>query len=203
MLSREFYLRDANDCAVDLLGKKLVHETDHGLVSGMIVEVESYIAPGDAASHAYNNKKTKRTEIHYNPGGLAYIYLIYGMYNCFNIVVNTEDKPEVILVRALEPIDGIEIMNKNRRTNKLTELCNGPGKLCQALSITTEQYGYDLCNSTLYLEEFYNISQSDILRSPRINIDYAGEAKDYLWRFYLKDNKFVSKSKNNALGVSL
>ena len=149
MLEREFYQRDANETAQDLLGKLLVHKTAEGIPGGVIVEVESYIGPDDKGSHAYLNKRTERTEIQYGPGGFAYVYSIYGMHYCFNVVTNRTEKPEVVLVRAIEPIMGIELMQKRRKTDNIRNLCNGPGKLCQAMTITKEQYGYDLCSSEL------------------------------------------------------
>ena len=193
VLTREFYLREANTVAPELLGKLLVHKTDQGITAGMIVEVESYIGPEDKGSHAYLNKRTERTEIQYGQGGYAYIYSIYGLHFCFNVVTNKETKPEVVLVRALEPVQGIEIMRERRGTEKIRDLCNGPGKLCQAMAITKEQYGCDLCSSEIYLEPYLELNDSQIMTSPRINIDYAEECKDYMWRYFIKDNQYVSK----------
>lgn len=193
LLTRMFYLRDANAVAPELLGKQLIHYSDKGVTSGIIVEVESYIGPHDRGSHAYLNKRTERTEIQFGLGGYAYVYTIYGMHSCFNVVTNIKDKPEVVLIRALEPVDGIELMQQRRNTKKLLDLCNGPGKLCQAMDITKVQYGCDLCDSELYLESSRIIEKSSIMVSPRINIDYAGDCKKYLWRYYIKDNPYVSK----------
>lgn len=185
-LTRDFYTRDVNLIARELIGKILVHES----TSGIIVETEAYKGPEDKASHTYNNKRTSRTEIQFREGGYAYIYMIYGMYYCFNVTANTPDKPEAILIRALEPLDGIDLMKSRRKTNKLTNLCSGPGKLCQALNITRENYGEDLCGDKLYiLDAGYNM---EVATSPRINIDYAEECKDYLWRYFVKGSKFVS-----------
>lgn len=182
-----------NAVAPELLGKRLVHCSDKGVTSGIIVEVESYVGPYDKGSHAYQNKRTDRTEIQFGLGGYAYVYAIYGMHFCFNVVTNINEKPEVVLVRALEPVDGIELMQQRRNTKELFDLCNGPGKLCRAMDITKKQYGFDLCNSKLYIEPFLCVEKSQIMVSPRINIDYAGECKDYLWRYYIKDNLYVSK----------
>ena len=187
-LGREFYLRDANFVARDLIGKILVHET----TSGIIVEAEAYTAT-DKASHSFNNRRTSRTEIQFREGGFAYVYMIYGMYYCFNVTANLPNIPEAILIRALEPLDGIDLMKSRRKTDKLINLCNGPGKLCRALNITQENYGEDLCGDKLYiLDAGYNF---DVRTSPRINIDYAEECKDFLWRYYAADNKFVSTCK--------
>lgn len=192
-LDRAFYLRDANAVARDLLGKLLVHNSRGGMTSGIIIEVETYIGPFDKGSHAYGNKRTERTEIQFGLGGYAYIYTIYGMHSCFNVVTNVMGKPEVVLVRALEPVEGIELMHQRRGTRKCMELCNGPGKLCGAMGITKAQYGLDLCATELYLIPWKEIKESQIMVSPRINIDYAEDCKDYYWRYFIKDNPFVSK----------
>ncbi len=190
-INRDFYLRDVNIVARDLIGKILVH----GETSGIIVEVEAYKGPEDKAAHTYNNKRTSRTEIQFREGGYAYIYMIYGMYYCFNVTANSNDKPEAVLVRALEPLEGIEIMKERRKTEKLINLCNGPGKLCQALNITKENYGEDLCGNNIYILDNKNNKNSamNIITSPRINIDYAEECKNFLWRYFIEGNKFVSK----------
>lgn len=193
MLAREFYLKDVNLVAQDLLGKMLVHQTKQGRYSGIIVEVEAYNGANDKASHAFQMRKTKRTEIQFGLGGYAYVYLIYGMHHCFNIVTNTVDKPEAVLVRALQPVDGIDVMLARRGSKRPQDTCNGPGKLCQALHITQKQYGEDLCGNTLYLEDAIACPREQIGVSARINIDYAEECKDLPWRYFIKDNPFVSK----------
>lgn len=193
ILTRDFYLRDANQVAIDLLGKLLVHCSTEGMTAGIIVEVEAYVGPEDKGAHSYMRKRTKRTEVQFGLGGYAYIYSIYGIHSCFNVVTNVKDKPEVVLVRAIEPVYGIELMKKRRETNTIFNLCNGPGKLCQAMGITKEQYGYDLCRPDLFIASYQPTSIKDILISPRINIDYAEECRDYLWRYYLKENPYVSK----------
>lgn len=194
MLSRDFYLRGANSVAPALLGKLLVHKTNEAVTSGIIVEVESYIGTSDKGSHAYPNKRTPRTEIQFGLGGYAYIYTIYGMHCCFNVVTNNVDVPEAVLVRALEPVDGIDVMINRRKTQNIVQLCNGPGKLCSALGISKVNYGNDLCGNTLFIREYLDVSPKDIGVSPRINIDYAGEDASLLWRYFIKDNKFVSKT---------
>lgn len=145
----------------------------------------------DAAAHSYKKKST-RTNIQYGEGGFAYIYLIYGMHYCMNIVTNKPDKPEAVLIRALEPIEGIELMKKRRKLDKVINLTNGPGKLCMAMGINKDNYGMDLCSDQLYLEYPTINEQVEVIPSKRINIDYAGEAKDYLWRFTIKNNKYIS-----------
>ena len=143
-LTREFYLHDANAVARDLLGKALVHRTDEGTASGIIVETEAYPGGPDAASHAYLNRKTRRTAVQFGPGGFAYVFLIYGMHCCFNVVTANADEPQVVLIRALEPFEGIELMKKRRNTDDVARLCSGPGKLCAALGIAMAHYGEDL-----------------------------------------------------------
>lgn len=190
-LQRSFYQKNAIEVAKELLGKVIVHETREGITKGKIVEVEAYMGPMDAAAHSYKVKST-RTNVQYGEGGYAYVYLIYGMYYCMNIVANTPDVPEVVLLRALEPVEGIDLMKQRRKTDKMNNLCSGPGKLCQALGIDKTNYGMDLCGDELYLEYPKEQEDIEIEASKRINIDYAGEAKDYLWRFTIKGNKFLS-----------
>lgn len=192
-VNREFYNRDTFMVAEEILGKLLVHETEDGIVKGKIVEVEVYMGPHDKAAHSYGNRQSERTKIQYGQGGYAYVYLIYGMHSCMNIVTNTGGKPESILIRALEPVEGIELMKKRRKTDNLRMLCNGPGKLSQAMGISRENYGDDLCGDSLYLEYMETLPKESIMRTKRINIDYAEEAKDYLWRFVVKDNPYLSK----------
>lgn len=193
-LSREFYERDGLTVAKELLGKYLVHSTQEGTTVGKIVEVEAYIGPEDAAAHMYKGLRTSRTEVAFGPGGHAFVYLIYGMYYCFNIVTNIAEKPEAILIRALEPVEGLDRMKKRRKTEEAVKnLCSGPGKLCMAMAITKEHNAVDLCGDELYLLDRERVPEKDILSTPRINIDYAGEAKDYPWRYIIRENPFVSK----------
>ncbi|MDD4503990.1 MAG: DNA-3-methyladenine glycosylase [Clostridiaceae bacterium] len=199
-LNRDFYLRDALVVAKDLLGKQLVHETQDYRIVGRIVETEAYLGPIDKASHAYGGRRTSRTEVMYNIGGTSYVYLIYGVYHCFNVVTEPKDKASAVLVRALEPVEGVEHMSKLRygiepsllSPKQKLGLCNGPGKLCIALGIGKAENGLNLCGSTLYINDAKN-EPLNIKTSPRINIDYAEEYKDKPWRFYIEGNKYVSK----------
>lgn len=191
-LDRSFYNRNVLTVAEEILGKILVHKMPEGIVKGRIVEVEAYDGSMDKAAHAYPNLLTERTRIQFGEGGYAYVYLIYGMYHCMNIVTGNVDEPQVLLLRALEPVEGIELMEKRRKTTKMKNLCSGPGKLCQAMGITGEDYGKDLCGNEIYLEDAPALLAEDILRSKRINIDYAEEAKEFLWRYTIKDDPFVS-----------
>ncbi len=199
-LDRDFYLRDTLIVARDLLGKELVHHTGGLKVVGRIVETEAYTGPGDKGSHSYGGRRTGRNEVMYHMGGTAYVYLIYGMYHCFNVVTEGLDEPAAVLVRAVEPVEGVEFMYGARynsssaalSSRQKTGLCNGPGKLCIAMNISRSENGLDLCDSRLYIREAFNEPFS-IKSSPRINIDYAGEYKDKPWRFYIEGNSYVSK----------
>ena len=174
-LPREFYTRpDVLVVARDLLGKLLVVPGPSGeRVTGKIVEVEAYRGQEDRASHAYGGRRTKRTETMYRAGGVAYVYFVYGMYYQFNVVSNVEDIPHAILVRALEPVEGIELMRARRHSHPDHNLTNGPGKLCIAMGIDRELDGADLLGSRVWIEEYESVSPRRIARGPRIGIDYA------------------------------
>ncbi|MCR1971211.1 DNA-3-methyladenine glycosylase [Clostridium cochlearium] len=200
-IKRMFYARSALEVAKDLLGKTIVHKVDGVTLKGKIVETEAYIGAIDKASHAYGGKKTERVMPLYGKPGTAYVYLIYGMYHCFNVITKIEGEAEGVLIRAIEPLEGIEKMAHLRYKKSISEisktqfknLTTGPGKLCIALNIDKNNNKQDLCNEgTLYIE--YNDKERfNIVESKRIGIDYAEEAKDFLWRFYIEDNPWVSK----------
>jgi DNA-3-methyladenine glycosylase len=198
-LPREFYIRpNVLSVARELLGKLLVVPTRDGTrVSGIIVETEAYRGPKDRASHAYGGRRTKRTETMYGIGGTAYVYFVYGMYNQFNVVTNVRDIPHAVLVRALEPAEGIEIMRERRHIHSDHQLTNGPGKLCIALGIDRNLDRADLTNNTVWLEQGKPVSRSKIASGPRVGIDYAEEWIDKPWRFWIKDNPFVSRRSYN------
>jgi DNA-3-methyladenine glycosylase len=194
-LPREFYTR-SNVLTVtrDLLGKLLVVPASNGKrVSGIIVEAEAYRGPHDRASHAYAGRRTKRTETMYKRGGVAYIFFVYGMYNQFNVVTNVEDIPHAILIRALEPVEGIELMKHRRGGQAGHNLTNGPGKLCIALGIDRGLDGEDLLGKRVWIEQGERVSRARIASGPRIGIDYAEAWVDKPWRFWIKDNPFVSR----------
>jgi DNA-3-methyladenine glycosylase len=196
-LPREFYLRDARDVARDLLGKELVRESPEGTTSGIIVETEAYMGVADRASHAFGGKLSRRTAIMYEDGGRAYIYLIYGMYWCLNITAREAGVPECVLIRALQPVTGLDLMRSRRYAvagKRPANLANGPGKLCLALGIDGSLYGEDLCGNVLFVRERPATDPKEITASPRVNIDYAGEAKHHEWRYSLKGNPHVSRS---------
>ncbi|MFT4144151.1 MAG: DNA-3-methyladenine glycosylase [Mobilitalea sp.] len=198
-LDREFYNRDSILVAKDLLGKVLVHEIDGQRISARIVEAEAYMGLEDKAAHSYGGKRTSRVEVMYGSPGFSYIFLIYGMYSCFNIVSNEKEIPQAVLIRAVEPLEGTEWMAQRRFGKSLGELTksqrrgltNGPGKLCSALSLDRSLNGIDLCGDEVYVEEGEGKNLS-IITTKRVGIDYAEEAKDYPWRFYIKDNEYVS-----------
>ena len=198
-LSRQFYLReDVIQIARELLGKILVAPTDDGeRVSGMIVECEAYLGQIDRAAHSFGGRRTARNEITYGAGGYAYVFFIYGMYFQLNVVTDTIDTPHVVLVRALEPVEGIETMrarrNKNGKTMPDKNLTSGPGKLTIAMGIDRGFNGEDLLGDRIWIEEGKKLANKDIATGKRIGIDYAGEDAEKPWRFWVKDNLFVSK----------
>lgn len=199
-LPREFYTRpNVLTIARDLLGKVLVVPSSNGKrVSGIIVEAEAYRGPQDRAAHSYGGRRTKRTETMYGIGGTAYVFFVYGMYNQFNVVTGLAGTPHAILIRALEPLEGIEVMRKRRHQQPDSNLTNGPGKLCIAMGIDRKLDGADLLGKKVWIEEGDGqgggkISRSQIMSGPRIGIDYAEEWIDKPWRFWIKDNPDVSK----------
>lgn len=194
-LPRDFYTRtNVLTVARELLGTLLVVPASDGQrVSGLIVETEAYRGPQDRAAHSYGGRRTKRTETMYGIGGTAYVFFVYGMYNQFNVVTNNLDTPHAILIRALEPVEGIELMRKRRHGQPDRNLTNGPGKLCIALGIDRSVDGADLLGSQVWIEAGERIRRSQILSGPRIGIDYAEEWVDKPWRFWIKGNAYVSR----------
>ena len=197
IIDKEFYNRSAIDVANDLLGKVLVREVDGRILKGKIVETESYIGAIDKACHAYNGRRTKRTEILYSDCGVAYVYFIYGLYHCFNVVTNEKDVAEAVLIRAIEPLNEFDYISQVRYKKQFKELSKTQiknlTKLCLAYLIDKDLNGDKLYEQgKIYLEESEE-NDFEIVKTKRIGIDYAEEAKDFLWRFYIKDNDFVSK----------
>ncbi len=194
-VSREFYLRENTlQIAKELLGKILVVPSRAGKrVAGKIVETEAYLGADDKAAHSYGNRRTKRTEVMFSEGGHVYIFFVYGMYFQLNFVVGPRDHAHAILIRAIEPVEGIEIMRKRRAVKNDRELTSGPGKLCIALGIDGAFNGADLCKKKIWLEEGAPISGRSIAKGRRIGIDYAEEFVEKPWRFWLKGNEFVSR----------
>lgn len=187
-LSRSFFMADALTLAKELLGKIIVHETADGPIRAVITETEAYMGAMDKGSHAYKNRRTDRTETMFHIGGTSYVYLIYGMYYCMNVVANAADIPEAVLIRKVEPADNEsrQRMHARRRVKKEKNLSDGPGKLCIAMDITKEENDLDMVTSEkFYLTEGIEVDSKEIKCGKRINIDYAEEAADFLWRFYI------------------
>lgn len=194
-LPREFYTRsNVVTVARELLGKLLVvPASDGSRVSGIIVETEAYRGPQDRAAHSYGGRRTKRSETMYGIGGTAYVFFVYGMYYQFNVVTNAEDTPHAVLIRAVEPIEGVDLMRKRRNGQPDHNLTNGPGKLCIALGIDRKLDSVDLLGNKVWLEAGEKTPPRKIASGPRIGIDYAEEWVAKPWRFWVKDNPFVSR----------
>jgi DNA-3-methyladenine glycosylase len=195
-LPREFYTRpNVLTVARELLGRLLVVASPRGArVSGIIVETEAYRGPQDRASHAYGGRRTDRTRTMYEIGGTAYVYFVYGMYHQFNVVTSIEDVPHAVLIRALEPVEGIQVMRKRRRGRADHSLTSGPGKLCLALGIDRTLDRADLLGARVWIEEGRGrIPPAVIAAGRRIGIDYAGDWADKPWRFWIRGNPFVSR----------
>lgn len=195
-LPLSFYRQpDVIEISKQLVGKVLCTNFDRCLTSGIITEVEAYCGRDDKACHANNGTRTKRTEVMYKAGGVAYIYLCYGIHYLFNVVTNVEDKADAILVRAIEPLDGKEIMLQRRAKEKVNpKLTAGPGRLTQALGITTDYDATNLTGNTIWIEDrgvtFKNVG---LVETQRIGVDYAGEDAKLPWRFYPQSHKWVSQ----------
>ena len=191
-LPPSFYLRtDVVQVARDLLGKILVTEFDGRRTAGIITETEAYRAPEDRASHAYNNRRTARTEVMFAEGGHAYVYLCYGIHHLFNVVTATKDTAHAVLIRAIEPLEGLEWMQERRLIkNKMSPaLTTGPGALSQALGLSTRWTGQSLLlpDSPVWLEDRgILVSEEAIAAGKRIGVDYAGECAEWPWRFWLR-----------------
>jgi DNA-3-methyladenine glycosylase len=196
----DFYQRnDVVKIAKELLGKILVTKWDgpHGdrdETSGRIVEVEAYNGVIDKASHAAGGRRTKRNEVMYGNGGVAYVYLCYGIHHLFNVVTNRKEIPHAILVRALDPLTGIETMLKRTNKNQLDHtLTRGPGNVSKALGIYTKHSGESLLSKNLFIaDDGFVLNKKELAASPRIGVDYAGDDASLLYRFYIKGNPFVS-----------
>jgi DNA-3-methyladenine glycosylase len=175
----------------DLLGKFLLTSFEGQLTGGMIIETEAYRGPEDKASHAFGNRRTKRNEVMFHNGGISYVYLCYGIHSLFNIVTNVENIPHAILVRAIKPSIGLEHMLIRRGKKKLSpSLTSGPGTLTVALGISTKHNGLSLTGPEIWIEDRgINLPAHEILASPRIGVDYAGEDALLPWRFLIKQKK--------------
>lgn len=203
-MNKEFYNENGIDLAKNLLNKFLIREYEDKKIITKIVETEAYMGVIDKAAHAYKNRKSTRTYPLYLNGGHIYVYLIYGMYNCLNLSANKENIPECVLIRAVEPISNLDEISYNRflkpyedlTTYQRKNLTNGPGKLCKGLNIDRRLSGKNIFGKELYIEDNKD-DNFEIIEDKRINIDYAEEDKDKPWRFYIKNNKYVSIIKKN------
>ncbi len=197
-LPRSFYARDdVARIAGDLLGKVLCTRFDGILTSGMIVETEAYNGDNDKACHSCVHGLTERTKVMFGPPGFAYVYLCYGIHHLFNVVSNIENKADAILIRAIEPVDGLDMILQRRNKGKLDRsVGGGPGIASKALGITTQHYGMDLLGDRIWIEDRgIRISKKQIISSPRVGVDYAGEDAKRPWRFRIKNNSFTSPAK--------
>ncbi|MFZ3576937.1 DNA-3-methyladenine glycosylase [Virgibacillus sp. DJP39] len=193
MLSTDFYSQPTLELAKSLLGCLLVKETSDGTASGIIVETEAYMGPDDRAAHSFGNRRTKRTEVMFGEPGITYTYSMH-THCLFNVVSGEVGCPEAILIRAVEPIEGIDLMAKRRpKAKKQIQWTSGPGKLTKALGITMSDYGHPLSQSPLWISDGKQISPNLIESGPRIGIQNSGEAVEYPWRFWVKDSKFLSR----------
>lgn len=199
-LPRAYYQSlEVTDIARDLLGKYLITEIDGFHCSGIIVETEAYRGPDDRASHSYNNRRTSRTEVMYAEGGVAYIYICYGIHHLMNVVTGPKDDAHAVLIRALEPADGIDIMAARRQMMESdSRLTKGPGALSIALGLTSALSGTSLYSpsSPIWIEDRgLKFAPNEICSGPRIGVESAGEAALWPWRYFVKKNKYVSAKK--------
>ena len=180
--------------ARDLLGKVLVTELDGVRTSGRIVEVEAYNGVVDRASHAWSGRRTARTEVIFAAGGTAYVYLIYGIHHLFNVVTNKSGVPHAVLVRALEPLEGIPVMLKRMKRDKVDfTLTRGPGNLSKALGLLTRHTGCSLLEEAIWIgDDGFRVKRSDVVATPRIGVDYAGVDAGLPYRFFVKGSPWVS-----------
>jgi len=195
-LSKSFYTRsDVTLIARELLGKVLCTNIEGILTSGIIVETEAY-SQRERASHAYGGKRTPRTETFYNDGGISYVYMCYGIHYLFNVITNWHHTADAVLIRAIEPLEGKEDMLLRRGMNKMTHrIAAGPGSVCKALGIDRSHNGLDLGKDIWIEDRSITYKKSQIIASPRVGVDYAGEDAKLPWRYRVKDSPWVSKAK--------
>ena len=206
-LPAAFYAdRNVLRASANLLGKVLCTFIDNHFTAGIIVETEAYTGSTDAACHAHMGRRTGRNQIMYAQGGVAYVYLCYGLHNLFNIVTNLAGQADAVLIRALEPLEGVDVMLKRRNKPKPDyALTMGPGSLTVAMGITTKAtYGASMQGPSLWVEDRrLQLAASEIARGPRIGVDYAGEDALLPWRFFVKNNPYVTKPRTETvLGAS-
>jgi DNA-3-methyladenine glycosylase len=191
-LPRSFYSRLTLDVASELLGKVLVRRLGRKNLAGQIVETEAYVGPHDLACHA-SRGHTPRTSIMFGPPGYTYVYMIYGFYFCLNVVTAPKGYPAAVLIRAVEPIENVDLMCELRNNpERDINIASGPGKLCMAMSIDKQLNGENLLGTTIWIED-RKLDPGPIRTTPRVGVDYAGEYKDKPWRFYVEGNPHVSR----------
>lgn len=190
-----FYQRDPVTLSRALLGKILVRRLPDGTrLAGRIVEVEAYLGIGDRAAHTFGGRRTPRNESMWKEGGHAYVYFTYGMHYCMNVVAERAEIPTACLIRALEPVEGVEAMRRQRRMKREIDLCSGPAKLTQAMKIDRTLDGADLTgDDRLWIEKGPRVAPARIAVAPRIGVDYAGDWARRLLRFFVKNNPHVSR----------
>ncbi|MEJ8842445.1 DNA-3-methyladenine glycosylase [Lacibacter sp. H375] len=204
-LGTDFYERDdVVQIAKDLLGKYIITKFDQQTTVGRIVETEAYAGIIDKASHAYNNRRTARTEVMFGPAGVSYVYLCYGIHHLFNVVCNVKDKPDAVLIRGIEPLEGIDTMLQRFNREKAdSSIGRGPGNVSKALGISTKHTGLQLQSKQIWLAEDSASTSFNILTSPRIGVDYAAEHALWFYRFFIEGHPQVSKHALNNTAVSL
>lgn len=190
----EFYRHDdVVKISQELLGKFLMTNFGGQLTGGMIIETEAYKAPEDKASHAWGNRRTKRTETMFQEGGICYVYLCYGIHSLFNVVTSQYGIPHAILIRAIMPTDGVDVILKRRNKTKIDKtVASGPGTVCSALGITTRHNGLSLQGPSIWIEDRgIKVKAKEITTEPRVGVDYAGEDAKLPWRFLYKPKDVV------------
>jgi len=193
-LSADFYTQE-NTLLVcrQLLGKKLCTSIDGIFTSGIIVETEAYRGPEDLGSHAYNNRRTTRNDIMYAEGGVVYMYICYGIHDMLNIVTGKEGSSHAVLIRALQPADGIPHMCERRGIQDLKRLCKGPGALAKAVGLSKKHNGMSLQSDVIWVEDAPTLVEESIVETSRVGLNIQGVYRDVPWRFYIKGNPFISK----------
>lgn len=204
-LGTDFYERDdVAQIARELLGKYIITTFDQQTTVGRIVETEAYAGIIDKASHAYNNRRMARTEVMFGPAAVSYVYLCYGIHHLFNVVCNVTDKPDAVLIRGIEPVEGMHVMLQRFNKEKTdSSIGRGPGNVSKALGISTQHTGLSLQSKQIWLAEDNASTSFNVLTSPRIGVDYAGEHAKWLYRFFIENHPQVSKHALNKKGILL
>ena len=201
-LPSSFYSRPTIDVAVDLIGKVVVRPLGRGRTAGMIVETEAYIGEDDLACHA-SKGRTDRTEVMFGGPGYAYVFVVYGFHCCLNAVTEREGYPAAVLIRAIDPVEGLELMRRNRqRVSRDRDIGSGPAKLCQAMAVDRSLNGVSLEEDSLWIED-RGLNPGEIVASPRIGVDYAGAYRDNPWRFFAAQSPHVSPHRFNKSSTAL